>query len=53
MIRTIRVTYRLAVAEDDRETVDRVHEVHHRSCPVYRTLHRCVDIETEWVREEG
>ena len=53
VIRRIRVTYHLVADEGARETVDRVHEAHHRSCPVYRTLHRCIDVSTEWVLEEG
>ena len=48
VIRRIHVTYRLKAAEDDRETVQRVHEMHADRCPVYRTLHRCIDISTEY-----
>lgn len=48
VIRRIHVTYHLeGVAPEDEETVGRVHEVHARHCPVYRTLHRCIDITTE------
>ena len=47
VIRRIHVTYRLSgVAEEDRETARRVHDLHHDNCPVYRTLHRCIDITT-------
>ena len=51
VIRRIRVTYHLQADESVRETVERVHGVHHASCPVYRTLHRCIDVSTEWVLE--
>jgi uncharacterized OsmC-like protein len=47
VIRRIHVTYRLKAGEGDRETVERVHELHADRCPVYRTLHRCIDITTE------
>ena len=52
VIRRIRVRYHLAADGELRDTVDRVHDAHHRSCPVYRTLHRCIDITTEWVLDE-
>lgn len=52
VIRRIHVTYRLRADEDDRETVERVHDMHAMKCPVYRTLHRCIDISTEY-RMEG
>ena len=48
VIRRIHVTYRLRDVPPDREgTVRRVHEIHADHCPVYRTLHRCIDITTE------
>ena len=48
MIRRIRVVYRLrGVDGDARETVERVHGMHADRCPVYRTLHGCIDISTE------
>jgi uncharacterized OsmC-like protein len=46
ILRTVRVTYRLRVPEDLRETVERVHEVHAASCPVARSISPCVAIET-------
>jgi len=51
VIRRIHVTYHLKAAEEHRETVERVHGVHADRCPVYRTLHRCVDITTQYVLE--
>lgn len=48
VIRRIHVAYRLAgVGAEERETVRRVHEMHRERCPVYRTLHRCIDVTTE------
>jgi len=51
VIRRIHVTYRLKADEECRETVERVHEMHRMRCPVYRTLHGCIDITTEYVLE--
>ncbi len=48
MIKRIHVVYRLAVTGDaPRETIQRVHAVHHDGCPVYRSIHRAIEITTE------
>ena len=47
VIRSIRVVYELAVAEEHRPTAERVHGFHARSCPVARTLEGSVEIATE------
>ncbi len=47
IIKRIRVVYHLKAPESARETAERVHEVHHRSCPVYMSLHKGIDIRTE------
>jgi len=47
VIRRIHIVYHLLVAADKRETVERVHQVHHRSCPVYRSLCRGIEITSE------
>jgi uncharacterized OsmC-like protein len=47
IIRRIRVTYHLRTLESNRETVERVHRVHHQSCPVFMSLHKAIDISTE------
>lgn len=47
VIRRIHVRYRLRAPEDVRETVERVHGVHHRHCPVYRSLEGAIEITTE------
>jgi uncharacterized OsmC-like protein len=47
IIKRIRVTYHLKTSESNRETVERVHGVHHQSCPVYMSLYKAIDISTE------
>lgn len=47
VIRSIKVTYSLAVDPAERETAVRVHGFHAGFCPVARTLEGCVGIETE------
>ena len=47
VIRRVHVVYELAAADAHRETVERVHRMHAMFCPVYRTLHRSIDITTE------
>jgi uncharacterized OsmC-like protein len=46
VIRRIRVGYQLRVPPDQAEAAMRAHDMHHPKCPVYRTLHGCVDIST-------
>jgi len=47
VIRRVHVLYTLKVADDKRATAERVHELHHDRCPVYRTVAGCVDVTTE------
>ena len=47
VIRRITVHYRLAVAQDRREEVERVHAVHSRFCPVARSLEGGIEVHTE------
>lgn len=47
VIKRIHVRYRLRAPEEARETVERVHAVHHYHCPVYRSLAGAIDITTE------
>ena len=44
IIKRIHVTFRLKAPEEARETVDRVHEVFARNCPVYRSLIHAIEI---------
>ena len=47
VIRRIHVDYRLKAGEEDRETIERVHEFHAERCPVYRSIYTSIDIMTE------
>ncbi len=47
VIKRIRVRYNFAAPDTPRETIERVHSVHHNGCPVYRSIHRAIDITTE------
>lgn len=47
VIRRITVRYRLAVPEDRRAEVERVHGFHARFCPVARSLEGAIDVSTE------
>ena len=51
VIRRIHVTYRLKCGPDDRETIERVHEMHRDYCPVYRTLKSAIAITTSFELE--
>lgn len=47
VLKRIRVRYALRLPAGREDTARRVHEVHHRACPVYRSIAGCVDITTE------
>ncbi len=47
VIRHIHVKYRLQAAGHDEAKVRRAYALHPMRCPVYRTLHRCIEITTE------
>lgn len=47
VIRRIHVKYLLKAAGEDEATIDRAFSLHPMRCPVYRTLHQCIDITTE------
>lgn len=55
VLRRIHVIYTLDAPESARETVERVHAMHHRYCPVYRSIERAIAITTEYRlgRSEG
>lgn len=53
VIKRIEVLYRLEAPSTERETIDRVHAMHRRHCPVYRSLEGAIDIETRLEIEEG
>ena len=47
VIERITVHYRLAVPEELRADVERVHRVHARGCPVARSLEGGIEVRTE------
>lgn len=47
VIRHIHVKYLLQAAEHDEAAIARAYDLHPMRCPVYRTLHKCIDITTE------
>ena len=48
VIRRIHVTMRLVAAEDARDRVQRVHEMYAMHCPLYRTLHKAIELTSSW-----
>jgi uncharacterized OsmC-like protein len=44
VIRRIHVAMRLAVPEESRATVERVHGSYAMRCPLYRTLHKAIQL---------
>ena len=48
IIRRIHVSYRIQAQPGQRETVERVHSMHARYCPVYRSLEAAIQITTDY-----
>ncbi len=48
VLRRIHTAYRLQAAEEVRETVERVHDMHREYCPVYRSIQRAIDVTTDF-----
>ena len=48
VIRRIHVAFTLRAAEDVRETVERVHGMFANRCPVYRSLHKAIEISSSY-----
>ena len=44
VIRRIHVAMRLAAPQDAKETVERVHGIYAMRCPLYRTLHKAIQL---------
>lgn len=52
VIKRVRVTYHLRVPGDvDRTAIERVHGMHARFCPVYRSVHPQIECRTTLVLE--
>jgi uncharacterized OsmC-like protein len=48
VIRRIHVDMRLVATEEVRETVERVHGVYAMRCPLYRTLHKSIELSSSY-----
>jgi len=48
VIRRIFVHHRLAAPEDVRNVVEDVHQAYPMKCPLYRTLHRCIEFNISY-----
>jgi uncharacterized OsmC-like protein len=48
VIRRIHVAMRLVAPESARETVERTHGVYAMHCPLYRTLHRAIQLSSSF-----
>ncbi len=44
VIRRIHVEMRLKAPEEARKTVERVHSIYAMNCPLYRTLHKAIQL---------
>ena len=51
ILRRIHVIYHLIAPEESRAVVERVHRIHARSCPVFRSLEKAIEITTEFELE--
>jgi uncharacterized OsmC-like protein len=48
VIRRIHVAMRLAAPEEVKETVERVHGIYAMRCPLYRTLHKAIQLTSSY-----
>jgi len=48
VIRRIHVAMRLVAPESARETVERVHGMYAMRCPLYRTLHKAIQLTSSY-----
>jgi uncharacterized OsmC-like protein len=48
VIRRIHVAMRLAAPEDAKATVERVHGIYAMRCPLYRTLHKTIQLTSSF-----
>ncbi|HXE91920.1 MAG TPA: OsmC family protein [Terriglobales bacterium] len=48
VIKRIHVVLKLKAPEDARATVERVHGIYARKCPVYRSLYKAIDITSAY-----
>ena len=48
VIRRIHVAMRLAANPDQRDQIERVHGVYAMNCPLYRTLHKAIQLSSSY-----
>ena len=48
VIRRIQVDMQLMAPAESRETVDRVHGIYAMNCPLYRTLHKAIQLTSSY-----
>jgi uncharacterized OsmC-like protein len=48
VIRRIHVALRLVAPEEVRETIERVHGMYAMRCPLYRTLHKAIQLTSSY-----
>ena len=51
VIRRIHLAMRLAAPEQSLETVERVHGLYAMHCPLYRTLHKAIELTSSFTLE--
>jgi uncharacterized OsmC-like protein len=52
VIRRIHLSMRLAAREQVRQTVERVHGLYAMRCPLYRTLHKTIELTSSFTLKE-
>ncbi len=52
VIRRIHVAMKLAAPAESRETVERVHSIYAMRCPLYRTLHKAIELTSSYTLVE-
>ena len=52
VIRRIHLSMTLAAPEQTRETVERVHGLYAMRCPLYRTLHKTIQLTSSFILKE-
>jgi len=48
IIHRISVHHRLVASKDARNTIEDVHRTYPMHCPLYRTLHRCIEFKLSY-----
>ena len=48
VIRRIHVTMHVAASTEHRNTIDRAHSIYAMNCPLYRTLHKAIQLTSSY-----